>query len=172
MMMYIYMTHILKYNSDNMKINKYNSFINENTRDDEYSYLNDKLDLNSRWDDSTYDSYEDEGFYNDSEDEDDNYENEDMEHLLYLLRKMFNNSGIDNVEITNKKMDLTIYVELRSREKLRDIIKVFEVVNKLKKDILPQYDSEFDMWKTKKGSPLLTFDFYYNEGLDDDNVPF
>lgn len=172
MMMYIYMTHILKYNSDNMKINKYNSFINENTRDDEYSYLNDKLDLNSRWNDSTYDSYEDEGFYNDSEDEDDNYENEDMEHLLYLLRKMFNNSGIDNVEITNKKMDLTIYVELRSREKLRDIIKVFEVVNKLKKDILPQYDSEFDMWKTKKGSPLLTFDFYYNEGLDDDNVPF
>lgn len=172
MMMYIYMTHILKYNSDNMKINKYNSFINENTRDDEYSYLNDKLDLNSRWDDSTYDSYEDEGFYNDSEDEDDNYENEDMEHLLYLLRKMFNNSGIDNVEITNKKMDLTIYVELRSREKLRDIIKVFEVVNKLKKDILPQYDSEFDMWKTKKGSPLLTFNFYYDEGLDDDNVPF
>lgn len=166
------MTHILKYNSDNMKINKYNSFINENTRDDEYSYLNDKLDLNSRWDDSTYDSYEDEGFYNDSEDEDDNYENEDMEHLLYLLRKMFNNSGIDNVEITNKKMDLTIYVELRYREKLRDIIKVFEVVNKLKKDILPQYDSEFDMWETKKGSPLLTFDFYYNEGLDDDNVPF
>jgi hypothetical protein len=172
MMMYIYMTHILKYNSDNMKINKYNSFINENIRDDEYSYLNDKLDLNSRWDDSSYDPYEDEGFYNDSEDEDDNYENEDMDHLLYLLRKMFNNSGIDNVEITNKKMDLTIYVELRSREKLRDIIKVFEVVNKLKKDILPQYDSEFDMWKTKKGSPLLTFNFYYDEGLDDDNVPF
>jgi hypothetical protein len=153
-----------------MKINKYNNFIKENIREDEYSYLND--DLDSRWDDSTYDPYEDDGFYNDSDYDDNLDQDDDMEHLLYLLRKMFHNSGIDNVDITNKKMDLTIYVELRTREKLRDIIKVFEVVNKLKRDILPQYDSEFDMWKTKKGSPLLTFNFYYDEGLDDDNVPF
>lgn len=171
-MIYTYMTHTLKYNLDNMKINKYNNFIKENIREDEYSYLNDDLDSN-RWDDSTYDPYSDEGFYNDSDYDDDNLDqDDDMEHLLYLLRKMFHNSGIDNVDITNKKMDLTIYVELRTREKLRDIIKVFEVINKLKKDILPQYDSEFDMWKTKKGSPLLTFNFYYDEGLDDDNVPF
>jgi hypothetical protein len=142
-----------------MKVNKYNNFLKENIREDELSYLND------RWDDSTYDPYSDSQDYY-------NGDNEDMEHLLYLLRKMFHNSGIDNVDITNKKMDLTIYVELRTREKLRDIIKVFEVVNKLKRDILPQYDSEFDMWKTKKGSPLLTFNFYYDEGLDDDNVPF
>jgi len=153
-----------------MKVNKYNSFIKENIREDEYSHLNDDLD---RWDDSTYDPYSDDGFYNDDSDYDDNLDqDDDMDHLLYLLRKMFHNSGIDNVEITNKKMDLTIYVELRSRERLKDVIKVFEVVNKLKRDILPQYDSEFDMWKTKKGSPLLTFNFYYDEGLDDDNVPF
>jgi hypothetical protein len=153
-----------------MKVNKYNSFIKKNIREDEYSHLNDDLD---RWDDSTYDPYSDDGFYNDDSDYDDNLDqDDDMDHLLYLLRKMFHNSGIDNVEITNKKMDLTIYVELRSRERLKDVIKVFEVVNKLKRDILPQYDSEFDMWKTKKGSPLLTFNFYYDEGLDDDNVPF
>jgi hypothetical protein len=170
MMIYTYMTHTLKYNLDNMKVNKYNSFIKENIREDEYSHLNDDLD---RWDDSTYDPYSDDGFYNDDSDYDDNLDqDDDMDHLLYLLRKMFHNSGIDNVEITNKKMDLTIYVELRSRERLKDVIKVFEVVNKLKRDILPQYDSEFDMWKTKKGSPLLTFNFYYDEGLDDDNVPF
>jgi hypothetical protein len=153
-----------------MKVNKYNSFIKENIREDEYSHLNDDLD---RCDDSTYDPYSDDGFYNDDSEYDDNLDqDDDMDHLLYLLRKMFHNSGIDNVEITNKKMDLTIYVELRSRERLKDVIKVFEVVNKLKRDILPQYDSEFDMWKTKKGSPLLTFNFYYDEGLDDDNVPF
>jgi len=170
MMIYTYMTHTLKYNLDNMKVNKYNSFIKENIREDEYSHLNDDLD---RWDDSTYDPYSDDGFYNDDSEYDDNLDqDDDMDHLLYLLRKMFHNSGIDNVEITNKKMDLTIYVELRSRERLKDVIKVFEVVNKLKRDILPQYDSEFDMWKTKKGSPLLTFNFYYDEGLDDDNVPF
>lgn len=145
-----------------MKINKYNIFLKENLREDEFSHLND------RWDDSTYDPNSDEGFYND--DFDDNYEeDDDMDNLLYLLRKMFYNSGIENVIISNKKMDLTIYVELEREERLKDIIKVFEVVNKLKKDILPQYDSEFDMWKTKKGNPLLTFTFYYDEGLDDDD---
>lgn len=142
-----------------MKINKYNSFLNENIRKDEYSYLNDDLDP---WDDMSYDQDEEEDYDQD----------EDMEHLLYLLRSMFTNSGIYDVEINNKKMDLTIYVELRYRERLKDIIKIFEVVNKLKKDILPQYDSEFEMWKTKKGNPLLTFNFYYDEGLDDDNIAF
>lgn len=162
-MTYRYMIHTLKYNLDNMKINKYKNFIKENIREDEYSYLNDDLD---KWNYSKYDPHEDDD-YND----DNLYQDDDMEHLLFLLRKMFHNSGIDNVDITNKKMDLTIYVELRTREKLRDIIKVFEVVNKLKKDILPQYDSEFDLWKTKKGSPLLTFEFYYNDSLSD-NIPF
>lgn len=151
-----------------MKINKYKGFIRENIREDEYSYLND--DLDSRWDDSTYDPYDDGDYdYNQNYDDDDG---DDMEHLLYLLRKMFNNSGIEDVEVVNKKMNLIVYIGLRTREKLTDIINIFEVVNKIRKDILPQYDSEFDMWKTKKGSPLLTFNFYYDEGLDDDNVPF
>lgn len=139
-----------------MKINKYNSFLNENIRKDEYS--DDTLDpkIAAMW-----------SYNNEEEDYD-----QDMDHLIHLLETMFKNSGIDDVEITSKDMDLTIYVELRFREQLRYIIKIFEVINKLKKDILPQYDSEFEMWKTKNGSPLLTFDFYYDEGLDDDNVAF
>ena len=85
---------------------------------------------------------------------------------------MFNNSGIENVYVENKKMDITISVEMRRRERLRDIIKVFEVSNKLKKDILAQYDSEFGMWETKDGRPMLVFNFYYDEGLEDDMLPF
>jgi len=108
--------------------------------------------------------------YEDGEDED--IREDDMQHLLYLLRTMFKNSGIDDVEIENKKLDITIYCRLNRRERLKDIIKVFEVANKLKKDILSQYDSEFDMWSNRDGSSNLVFSFMYDEGLDDDNAPF
>jgi hypothetical protein len=146
------MIHTLKYNLDNMKINKYNSFLKENIRDDEYSYLNDELDMNKDYDDD-YD-------YVDSQDK-----GEQMEHLLYLLRTMFTNSGIENIEIENDGLNVSIGVEVRPREKLRDIVKIFEVVNKLKRDILPQYESEFEMWETKEKNPLFLFNFYYDEKL-------
>jgi hypothetical protein len=103
--------------------------------------------------------------YNDSEED-------DMQHLLYLLRTMFRNSGIEECYIESKGMDIYITVEMRRRERLKDIIKVFEVANKLKKDILAQYDSEFEMWETKEGNPLFEFCFYYGEGLDNDKEPF
>lgn len=138
-------------------ISRYKDFIKENIREDEWSFLNDNIySDDDPWGDSTYVSKYDDNY--------DGYEDdEDIDSLLYLLRKMFNNSGIDNVHITNKKLDLKIHVELKSEERLRNIIKVFEVVNKLKKDILVQYDSEFDLWETKKGAPLFIFNFYYDE---------
>ncbi len=100
---------------------------------------------------------------------------EDMEHLLYLLRTLFKNSGVD-ADIESKGLDITIFVVLNKKEKMSSIIKVFDVAKKLKKDILPQYDSEFEMWETKTGDPMLTFNFMY-EGDDDDenydgNAPF
>jgi hypothetical protein len=58
------------------------------------------------------------------------------------------------------------------REKIESIISVFDTAKRLKRDILPQYDSEFEMWETKDGKPLLVFNFYYGEGLEDDNTPF
>jgi hypothetical protein len=157
-----------------MNIKDYKLFL-ENIREDEHSYLNDKL--NNRWDDSTYDpsNEEDDYYYDDvdyyrSEEEEEDIDVDDMEHLLYLLRSMFKNSGID-VRVTNKKMNIFINVILTPRERLRKIISIFEVVNKLKKDILIQYDSEFEMWETKIGMPFFEFSFYY-EGDKDDRYPF
>jgi hypothetical protein len=168
-----------------MEIKKYKKFLEEkendfNYREDEHSHLND--DLNSRWDDSTYDPWEDDpgfrqlhsdepkGTFRDEELEDD-VDGNDMDHLVYLLRTMYKNSGID-VQIDYKGLDIMIYCVMSYKERLKDIISVFEVSNKLKKDILPQYDSEFEMWETRKGQPLLIFNFYYKEGLRDDNMPF
>jgi len=173
-----------------MDIKKYNRFLEDkdmNYRKDEDSHLND--DINSRWDDSTYDPYgDDEAFYRDpgyqklnkststfrdEEYEDDDIEEDDIQHLLYLLRTMFKNSGVDNVRIDNhRKLDILIYCTVERKERLKDIIKIFEVVSKLKKDILLQYDSEYDIWQNKKGQPMFVFSFEYNEGLDDDSDVF
>jgi len=117
------------------------------------------------------DSFRDEE-YDDGEYDEDGINSNDIQHLNYLLRTMFKNSGIEDVRIENKKLDISISCILRKRESMKNVIKVFEIAKKLKKDILGQYDSEFEMWETKDGRPLLTFNFYYGEGLNDDYAPF
>ncbi len=104
-------------------------------------------------------------------DVDDDLPADDMEHLLYLLRSFFKQSGID-AEIEHKKLDIMAYVVLNKREKMSTILKVFDVAKKLKKDILAQYDSEFELWETKSGYPMLTFNFYYDNGDGDDRAAF
>jgi hypothetical protein len=146
-----------------MNIKNYKLFLEKdiNWREDEYSHLNDKL--NDRWDDSTYDPYDDE--YDDGHD-DMEVENDDMEHLLYLLRTMFKNAGIE-ANISNKKMNIIVYILLTPKERLRDVIKIFEVVNKLKRDILIQYSCEFEMWENRQGRPYFEFNFYYEDSNED-----
>ncbi len=154
----------------------------DNLRDDEHAYLNDMI--NNRWDDSTYDDNDDyelqqrldsdpgyKKLYD--EEDDDDINQDDMEHLIYLLRTMFKNSGFDNVRIDNiKGLDITIYCTFETKDRLKNVVKAFEVVNKLKRDILSQYDSELDIWENRKGNPMLVFVFEYNEGLDDDSNVF
>lgn len=101
------------------------------------------------------------------EDEDDS--DDDMSHLCYLLRSMFNNSNID-VEVSNKGLDLSITAHFARRESLSDIVKVFEVVKKIKKDILAQYSSSYEIWETKAGLPVISFDFVLDEDDDKDGV--
>lgn len=113
--------------------------------------------------------------FDDGEDDVDDTTSDEMENLLYLLRTLFKNGGVD-AEFENKGLDIMVYVVLNKREKMSSVLKVFDLVKKLKKDILPQYDSEFELWETKGGEPMLTFNFMY-EGSDGDpnfdgNKPF
>lgn len=107
------------------------------------------------------------GFNRDPDLSDDDIEDNDMEHLKYLLRGMFKNKGFHNVSITNDELDLSIRCNLSHRERLSDLISLFDLVNKLKTDILPQYDSDYDTWESQKGQ-VMEFGFYYDEGLNDD----
>jgi len=158
-----------------MRINNYIKFLKEAIRDDEYSYLNDDLDnfnksMGSRWDDSTYSPEDEYGYYND--DDDDNYytDEEGMSDLINLFNQLFDNSGIYNVNIEGTPKEINMYFTLNYREKLRDIVAIFEVLSKIKRDILPQFDNETDLWIDKKGNPLLTVTFQYSEDLD--GAPF
>lgn len=112
--------------------------------------------------------YEEQGLdYN--SDIDDDIDDDDMEHLKYLLRTMFKNKGFDSISITNHKLDISIRCILSNREKLSDLIALFDIINKLKSDILPEYLCEFDMWYNKAGQ-TLEFEFLSEYGDGDDDI--
>ena len=149
-----------------MKLKNYKELFEkyEDTDYDDESYYNDDDYLFGRPDNSKKVTKEDE--------EDELIGDSDMDNLLYLLRTMFKNKGIKNVYVENDGLDISISVTMNNKEKIENIISVFDTAKRLKRDILPQYDSEFEMWETNDGKPLLTFNFYYGEGLEDDNVAF
>lgn len=179
-----------------MKIKNFIKYLSENVREDEFGHLNNDLPGNkrneARWPDDygDYDDwYDDESTRDNSkkssnpkfndDDENDEYDiytddkDDDVEHLSYLLRQMFKNSGISDARVTARKNeDILIEVYMNKKETLRNVIKVFEVANKLKRDILAQYDSEFEIWESSDKRGILTFGFTLDEGLDDDNIPF
>lgn len=104
------------------------------------------------------------------DDIDDEYTDEDIEQLTGLLDSYFDNQGI-KIEIECDGLDIIIKHTLNKIDNLSNLTKVFNVIKKVKKDILPQYDSSFALKKSKDGRPDLCFYFNYNEGLGDDN-PF
>jgi hypothetical protein len=138
-----------------MKLKKFNQLFEREGFDDIDGY-----DYEDDYDYSREDEYK-------GEDEDDS--DDDMSHLCYLLRSMFNNSNID-VNVENSGLDLSITAQFARRESLSDIVKVFEVVKKIKKDILAQYSSAYEMWETKQGTPMITFEFMLDDDDDKDGV--
>ena len=141
-----------------MKLKKFNQLFEREGFDDiDDPFYDDEDDNYSRYDKE----YQ-------GEDEDDS--DDDMSHLCYLLRSMFNNSNID-VNVENSGLDLSITAQFARRESLSDIVKVFEVIKKIKKDILAQYSSSYEIWETKQGTPMITFEFMLeDEDSDKDGV--
>jgi len=137
-----------------MKLKKFNIFEKREGFDDIYDPYED------------YEEYEDDNFYSDDEnynpEEDEN--SDDMDHLCYLLRQMLYNIGMDLVNVESNGLDISISVQFNRKEQLKDIVKVFSVIKKIKKDILAQYEDSFEIWETKTGEPVITFDFNLDDG--------
>ena len=86
----------------------------------------------------------------------------DMESLTYLIRQLFKNTNIE-VDVDYDGLDIKLYVFLNKREKMKSLLKIFDLVYKLKKDILPQYHSEVELYQSKVKDPVLCFMFDYME---------
>ncbi len=118
------------------------------------------------WDDD--DNYDYDDYSAGDYDDDYSYENEDsddddtMQTLLNLLRQMFVQSGIE-VYTECSDLDISICVPLSQKEDLKSFVKVFDIAKKLKKDILAQYDSSYELWYTKEGYPVIEFTFNYQD---------
>ena len=111
-------------------------------------------------------------------DYDDGYIEEDEEDLsgvAALAHKMLEESGIEKFYVSNKGNNISIQFVLEKTERFSKLTKILGLIKKLSSDILIQYDSEMDLWETKREEPLLTFDFYYNKdvkGKFKDDFPF
>jgi hypothetical protein len=114
-----------------------------------------------------------EDFYDEFDDYDntdpDVTDDDEEDHLCYLIRSMFNNYDL-NAQVERDDLDITINIFLEKKERMKNILKTFDVIHKMKKDILPQYESQMELFETKSGHPVLSFEFYYDS--KDDNVPF
>jgi hypothetical protein len=139
-----------------MKLKKFNQLFEREGFDDIYEPFD-------------YDDDDDYRYDKEYKGEDEDDSDDDMSHLCYLLRSMFNNSNVD-VNVENSGLDLSITAQFARRESLSDIVKVFEIVKKIKKDVLAQYSSSYEIWETKSGSPMITFEFMLEDDDDKDGV--
>ena len=91
----------------------------------------------------------------------------DMDNLCYFIRKLFKNNRVD-ADVDYSSDDIKVYIYLQRREKIASLLKAFEVVYKLKKDILPEYYPEVELFENKQGQPVLQFTFNYGDDDDDE----
>lgn len=94
----------------------------------------------------------------------------EMETLCSLLRKFFTISNIE-AEVVYNDGHIDIFCFLEKKEKMSSIIRVFEVVDKLKRDTLQGYKSKFELWENRQGYPVMNFQFGFGEDdtFDDDD---
>lgn len=93
----------------------------------------------------------------------------DMENLTSLVRELFKNTGIE-AQVMFNGLDIDIYVFLHKREKMKMLLKVFDTVVKLKKEILPQYESAVELYESKEKWPILQFKFEYQTGVSSNSI--
>ena len=84
----------------------------------------------------------------------------DMKSLTSLISDLFKNTSI-SAEVIYDGLDIDIYVFLHRREKMKEMLKVFDAVIRLKRDILPQYQSTVELYESKETWPILQFRFEY-----------
>jgi hypothetical protein len=76
-------------------------------------------------------------------------EQEILDDLTSLLQQMFVGAGFQNVSVTNEGHAVAVQIYFEIIEKLSHIKGVFEVVSKIRRDTLKDYDSELTIYETE-----------------------
>lgn len=105
---------------------------------------------------------EDEESYYDDDKEDIKYDDDFLGDTATMVHNIIEKSVINNFYVSNNKDNISVQFVLNTSERFSNMMKIMSMIKKIKTEVLIQYDSEMDLWETKKGLPLLTFDFYYN----------
>jgi hypothetical protein len=121
------------------------------------------------------DGYEDDDFYSDSDynySDEVSYEDEES-NLEYLIRTFLTARGIKSYVESDGK-DVSIYIYLQKKEKIRNLTKIFDVVvNHMKVEMFEGYDLETELYESKEGDSIFSFTFYADGSPDiDDDSPF
>lgn len=121
-------------------------------------------------DEDEYSIYDHPSEMDDEVDDEVDFQSE-MDYLCQTIESLFHNGQI-NCNVINNDLDLMVYIFPEEKESLRSLTKIFDVANKLKRDILPQYSSEFEVYQQKDGTSVILFTFEYDENdfkSNDDN---
>lgn len=113
--------------------------------------------------DDLYYGQDEEDYYDIEDDDEFEDNNDELNQMATMIHGMIEKTGIKNFFVSNKGFNISVQFVLERKEKFSKLMKLVGLIKKLKTDVLIQYDDEMDLWETKKGDPLLTFDFYYNE---------
>jgi hypothetical protein len=91
-----------------------------------------------------------------------NENDDDMEHITSVLRQMIRAQKLEQFNLSyQENYDFMIEFVLKDKEPFTKMVKILDLMKKINKDILVNYECAIDLWKTKKNKPLLTVDFYY-----------
>lgn len=78
----------------------------------------------------------------------------EIENLCSLIRKFLKNSNLESI-VEYKDGDITIYVFLDKKEKIGSFTTILETLNKLHKDILPEYESSVELYENIDKDPIF-----------------
>lgn len=90
----------------------------------------------------------------------------EIENLCSMIRKYLKGSDLDT-SVSYQDNEITIAVFLGKKESVKSLRETLETLKKLQKDILPEYESDVQIY-VDKGTPILYLDLSLdNEGDGD-----
>ena len=109
------------------------------------------------------------------------FENENVDgneetgnHIASSIRTMLKQSGFDTFYVSYSKNEYLTEVVMNNVEKISSVTKLLSVIKRIQLSLLPGYEATVDLWETKSGGPIFTFDFYEKSGKlkEDNDIPF